>query len=383
MMIFSLFTGAALSLTVVSASTTADHTRQQFEQAVVQQPRHLQSLDLFCGDPVGFCTVCEAVGCDYSAILDELCDACSNSALGIPDQVCTECSNCGTNPDCDPEALVTLGCDICDVLSDGGGDDGDSDLGGDDACFSEISTVQVRATGSVAMKDLRVGDYVLTNSNKYEEVYAFAHFHPSKPTSFLQIHSENTDRPLEVTGDHLVFLQGKNEPIPSQAIKVGDVLQVQRGTSHVGSTVTKITSVERKGIYAPLTSGGTLLVDGVVVSSYIYLKENKSYISHQQLAQLAFSPYRMLCKGISSKFCETSSYNEDGMPYYVQYGLEILRWVLHGNFVKRMVGITVVVLFLGCCQLAEGIFGAYAPLVAFLFATFGASKLKTKKAKTL
>ena len=115
MMIFSLFTGAALSLTVVSASTTADQTRQQFEQAVVQQPRHLQNLDAFCGD-IGFCTICEAVGCDYSAILDQLCDACSNSALGIPDQVCTECSNCGTNPNCDPEALVTLGCDICDVL---------------------------------------------------------------------------------------------------------------------------------------------------------------------------------------------------------------------------------------------------------------------------
>ena len=231
------------------------------------------------------------------------------------------------------------------------------------------------------MKDLKVGDYVLTNANTYEEVYAFAHFNPAKPTSFLQIHSENTDRPLEATEEHLVYLQGKDDPVPAEGLKVGDVLRTS--SSETGSAVTKITSVERKGIYAPMTTGGTLVVDGVAASSYILLEENMSFVSDHDLIQIALSPYRMLCKGVSSTYCDIRNYNEDGMPYYVQHGLEILRWVLSGNIVTQVVGFAVVLLFLGCCQLAELLFGAYAPLVACLVVTFGASKLKTKKTKTL
>lgn len=376
MKIFSLFAGAALSFAVLSASAATAATQQDFEQAVAQEPRQLQSLDTVCL----VCPVCDTIGCDFDNVLSQLCTLCGNAALNVPDQVCDVCTTCSSDPDCDADVLVEIGCTICDTVDDGGGGD-DVDIG-EDSCFSELSTVQVLDTGSVAMKDLNVGDYVLTTSNKYEEVYAFAHFYPSKPASFFQIYSENTDRPLEVTGDHLIFLQGKKDPVPSQAIQVGDVLRI--GDSQTGSTVTEIKNVDRKGIYAPLTTGGTLLVDGVAASSYIYLEENMSFVSDQYLLQLSLSPFRMLCQGVSSKFCDTSSYNEDGMPYYVQYGLEILRWVLGGNFVTRAVGFAIVLLFLGFCQLAEGIFGSYyAPLAAFLLVTFGASTLKTRKAKSL
>ena len=67
---------------------------------------------------------------------------------------------------------------------DGDKDDGDGTPGTDEivdavteaACFSEVSTVQVQNKGPVAMKDLQVGDYVLTANNEYQPVYAFGHW---------------------------------------------------------------------------------------------------------------------------------------------------------------------------------------------------------------
>lgn len=98
------------------------------------------------------------------------------------------------------------------------------------ACFPESVSVHVQDRGKVAMKDLQIGDLVFANG-KYQPVYAFGHHKPDETTLFLQLHTEE-ETPLELSPEHLVFLDGNDFPVPAHSIQVGDVLQ-EIGRAHV------------------------------------------------------------------------------------------------------------------------------------------------------
>lgn len=107
-------------------------------------------------------------------------------------------------------------------------------------CFSAVATVQVEGKGPVAMKDLQVGEKVLTASNDFEPVYAFGHRHLTHTAKFIQFNGG-----LEITGAHLVFIEGKVNPVRADSVKVGDFLQ--------GGEVKSIKTIQRSGLYTPLT----------------------------------------------------------------------------------------------------------------------------------
>lgn len=180
------------------------------------------------------------------------------------------------------------------------------------------------------MKNLRVGNRVLTGSNTYQTVYAFAHHDPERMATFQEIHTSNNQAPLEVSGEHLLFLEGKHSPVRADSIKVGDTLQ---GTEHANknATVTKVWVMVKKGIFAPLTADGTIVVDGILASTYASLiKEPKkdSLLSDQTYCHVGLAPFRLFCK-LAASHC--NSYNEDGMPYYVSFGLWLTHWVHQTN----------------------------------------------------
>ena len=97
-------------------------------------------------------------------------------------------------------------------------------------CFSGDTTVQVQGKGALPMKELQVNDHVLVgkdSNNKplYQPVYGFGHHETSTPQEFLQIHtSPNTGKPLELSAIHLLYVEGKKDPVRADAIEVGDVL---------------------------------------------------------------------------------------------------------------------------------------------------------------
>merc|ERR1711933_690798 len=119
--------------------------------------------------------------------------------------------------------------------------------------------------------------------------------------------------PLEMTGQHLVFVDGKTNPVRADSIKVGDLLQGE-GSNAV---VEKIEFVTRKGIYNPLTSSGTIQVNGITASNYIsFQKENNEYIelqggieimSHHDAAHVAMTPYRFYCTTLA--ICDINGAN--------------------------------------------------------------------------
>jgi hypothetical protein len=121
------------------------------------------------------------------------------------------------------------------------------------------------------MKELHIGDKVLTASGDYKPIFMKIHWNPSRPTEFLQIHSKPSsssavsvkDGPLELTPSHLLYLEEDHDsPIPAEDVKVGDILAGSKSPR----IVTKINKVVKNGFYNFLTSDGTIVVDGVIAS---------------------------------------------------------------------------------------------------------------------
>jgi len=210
-----------------------------------------------------------------------------------------------------------------------GGGDSDDDGG---ACFSGNMEVVVQGKGVVPMEALQVGDYVkVSNGEAFEQVYAFGHRVPQKYTEFVQLHT-NAGTPLEMTGEHLVFVHGKTNPVRADSIEVGDLLQA---VDNDAAVVEKIDVVTRNGIYNPLTRSGTIQVNGIVASNYIsFQKENNEYavlqggveiMSHHDAAHVAMTPYRFYCTTLA--ICDVNdAKNSDGMPFYVSMGIELIEW---------------------------------------------------------
>jgi len=200
----------------------------------------------------------------------------------------------------------------------------------DKECFSSEMEVVVQGKGPVKMELLQVGDFVKSgNGEMYERVYAFAHRVPQKHAEFLQFHT-TAGAPLEMTRGHLVFVNGKTNPVRADSIRVGDFLQAESSNA----VVEKISVVNRNGIYNPLTSSGTIQVNGISASTFIsFQKESNEYVelegnvgqllSHHMLAHRAVTPFMMYCTTLP--FCDEAN---NAMPMYVSKGMDLIEWSL-------------------------------------------------------
>ena len=120
-----------------------------------------------------------------------------------------------------------------------------------------MSTVVEQTKGRMLLKDLKFGDSVLAANQVFQPFVLDMHSHPSKPTEFLQLHTEVSDNDSD-TG-HMIFVDGKDLPVLAGDVKLGDSLV---GTS--GPTkVTKITTVMRDGIFDTLTADGKTISPGL------------------------------------------------------------------------------------------------------------------------
>eukprot|EP00578_Thalassiosira_sp_NH16_P002173 CAMPEP_0181137312 /NCGR_PEP_ID=MMETSP1071-20121207/33642_1 /TAXON_ID=35127 /ORGANISM="Thalassiosira sp., Strain NH16" /LENGTH=485 /DNA_ID=CAMNT_0023224065 /DNA_START=114 /DNA_END=1572 /DNA_ORIENTATION=- len=187
-------------------------------------------------------------------------------------------------------------------------------------CFSPMSTVIEQTKGKMLVKDLKFGDSVLAANQVFQPIVVDIHSHPSKHTEFIQVHTKLSDNdpktsPIELTSGHLIFIQGKDMPIPASEVELGDSLF---GTS--GPTkVTNITTVMRDGIFTPLTGDATLYVDGVLASSvgdnpgevYLYFGPLKLH-THIFVSRVVAPLILSLCNNVASKHCETHVDDGDG-----------------------------------------------------------------------
>ena len=92
-----------------------------------------------------------------------------------------------------------------------------------------------------------------------------------------------------LTGNHLIFrtsvADGSSEPVFADEIEEGDKLISWKGSEMTEETVVYVEPAAEKGIWAPLTMEGTLLVDGLLASCY-------ASFSHA-LSDMALAPVKM------------------------------------------------------------------------------------------
>jgi len=290
--------------------------------------------------------------------------------------------------------------------------------GVDPGCFSEDMNVEVLGRdgpASISIKDLQVGDMVKSTSG-YQPVYSFGHRHEMKITDFVQLHTDSDYPPLELTKEHFVFVDEtsylfgfwpQQKAVRADAVKVGDVLLLSGSSSKFSekATVTAIDTVTKPGAYMPLTPDGTIIVNGIQASAYVSIEDQAKKVtdnlafygfSEQNLNQWWLSPYRMLCMGVSSKFCSSNlnmviSEEEDASLVGILKPLLLGRSYAElvndvGFFMHHLVGIPTV-LFLGFFVLVEKMFGpsmaptALAALVTLSFWRIRQKSLNAQKLK--
>ncbi|CAK0852149.1 unnamed protein product [Prorocentrum cordatum] len=166
-------------------------------------------------------------------------------------------------------------------------------------CFPGDSVVVAKNRGRVPLAELRVGDVVLavrgwegtsaSPSLCYDPVIAFIHHEPDVEGETLQIrHSLGQ---VQLTANHLLFTQrqggGGTVPALASEVRVGDRLLAPWVDG--GFATPEVLEVKRewkRGFYAPLLEGGTLLVDGTAASCYAVPRNLAETPAYRRAAEL-------------------------------------------------------------------------------------------------
>lgn len=145
-------------------------------------------------------------------------------------------------------------------------------------CFPGSALVTARRDGSahpevLRMEQLHIGDKVLTRgpggSLVYDDVYVFGHEDPAALSTFVQIHIQGAEQPLELTSGHFVPVASATSTRRmkrAQDVRVGDTMYQAVGGRLQPEAVTRVAFVERRGLYNPFTLGGDIVVNGVLTS---------------------------------------------------------------------------------------------------------------------
>ncbi|XP_018621306.2 indian hedgehog B protein-like [Scleropages formosus] len=173
-------------------------------------------------------------------------------------------------------------------------------------CFPGGAWVITEGGGTKAIRDLRPGERVLASSESggsgelvFSEVLTFLDRDPAVRKHFYTIGTDEGVS-LSLTAAHLLFVsEGNCSGGPTagglRAVFASDVRPGQcmvtagseAGSRGSLSRVAWVHLTEDRGVFAPLTRHGTVVVNGVLASCYAAL-------DHHQLAHWAFGPLRTL-----------------------------------------------------------------------------------------
>jgi hypothetical protein len=217
--------------------------------------------------------------------------------------------------------------------------------GGFVACFPGDAALEVAGKGKVSMKDISLGDKVLTDNNKYEAIYSFGHRNEAATMEFVKL--VTAGKSLELSKDHLVYANG--QAVPASIVKVGDELQLADGSL---SAVLAIKIAIKTGVFAPFTASGTIIVNGIKASTFIAFQESATAhvagidtgITFQFLAQFFEFPQQVWCAHFSA--CDTETYTTEGISTRVSGLHTLFVWLFAQNF--AVMATTVVAVAVAC-----------------------------------
>jgi len=186
------------------------------------------------------------------------------------------------------------------------------------------------------MDQIEIGDLLRDTPVSFAKVFSFGHRNVNRTAQFLQIHVTGLEQPLEMSKEHMVLIRStKNLQVsqPASLLKVGDELVT---ALEAVAVVTKVEVVTSKGMFAPFTTSGFIMVNNVVSSSYVALQESAVLVvgglatpfSMQWMAHAFNAPHRMVCQYISWNFCQHETYTDIGISHWVAQPLIASNWVL-------------------------------------------------------
>lgn len=162
-------------------------------------------------------------------------------------------------------------------------------------CFDANSTV-ITPQGAKRMCDLRLGDKVrVVQSNgrvEWSDVCAWAHREPKRVAKYLRLTTQQTGRSLTISPEHLVGVvrDGQMDYVKAGTVTNADrLLACDVGANAAGGVwaepVKSIEQIESLGVYAPITTTGTVVVNGIVASCY-------AAVGSHRAAHAAMKPVR-------------------------------------------------------------------------------------------
>lgn len=191
-----------------------------------------------------------------------LCTCGSDSAGDV------DCTKAGSNVDADVNEGQTSTDD----------DDDDDDK---KSCFPADSTVRTEDGKLVRMEDLSHAHRIAIGGGKHSDVFFFGHRNPAEMSTFVHIQTASTGKELRLSAGH--YLYANSKLVTARTVTVGDTLETGDGQT---VTVTSIRKQLARGVYAPATLHGNLVVDGIVVSSY-------TDAVHPRVAHTLLTPLRV------------------------------------------------------------------------------------------
>lgn len=196
-------------------------------------------------------------------------------------------------------------------------------------CFPGDASVTLESGAQKPIRDLRPGERVLTSSSSdsggelaFSEVLTFLDRDPDAHGLFYTLQTEAGPQ-LSLTAAHLLFASEGNcsegaAPAPgalktvyASDVQPGQCVLVSGGRSGRLSRVNRVSVAIKRGVFAPLTRQGTVVVDGVLASCY-------AAVNQHLLAHRSFSPLRLMHSWTGS-----TGRHGDGMHWYAQ----LLYWL--------------------------------------------------------
>ncbi|XP_074611613.1 uncharacterized protein LOC141866092 isoform X4 [Acropora palmata] len=175
------------------------------------------------------------------------------------------------------------------------------------------------------MESLLVGEEVKVITNKgvtSKPVITFIHRQPDLFQEFLQITTLRYKKILKITEDHLIFVEknGKEAAIPARDVKIGDMVYVKVEGQEMleKDAVQGVSIVFERGVYAPVTLSGTILVNDVNTSCYFDVLSHVWFHRAMGAARAVYHLSPTMAEWISSIG------EEDGFPGWCRLGHKLL-----------------------------------------------------------
>jgi len=220
--------------------------------------------------------------------------------------------------------------------------------GGMGFCFPGSARVTVLLednkglTSNKKMEDLRLGDKIMVQDGTYETVYSFGHYDKDIRSDVFVTITTSNGKSVTLTPNHMIMTANRGT-IAASSVRPADSL-ITSSTTQEELIVTRITkNVMKKGMYAPFTNSGYLVVDDIVVSNYIAVDTTAPVIlgglvSHQWIAHAFNAPHRFYCR---IKDCTTETYTEEGLSAWIATPMSVAQWITmesNNNSIIKTIG---------------------------------------------